>query len=229
MGLTINREVNKVKKIMVVSLLALSLLTIMGCANSNLTERENKGDDIIQDNGSNNDTQGSNILPGEDRIWWYQGFEGLEATKDFILELNNSNKNGDFNFGISTFEAPNLYKHFSTKFSGHIDNKASKKEDIFNSIYDQFWIEEMCNEDTADLPNYNRFNVYFYPFSSQGDTFDNEIIEYTFADYLGSSFEVAFTYNDSIIMKLELSVESKGLIDKDKMISELINNYKLIV
>lgn len=178
-------------------------------------------------NGTNAD--GDLVLPGKDRIWWYQSFDSSDEICQFIVELKNTNKNGDFNFGISNFEVPNTYKHFSTTFCGHIDVKTSHEQDIFNSIYDEFLIETIFNENTTTLPIYNRFSIYFYPFSLLNNSFDNKKIDYEFVDYYNGSYEATFMYDDNIIMKVKLSQESNDQIDKEKMIKELINNYKLIV
>lgn len=180
---------------------------------------------------SNSSSNSSNdlILPGKDRLWWYEDFDNFDEAEDFLIDLKNTKKNGDFNFGVSTFEIPNLYKHFSTTFSGHIDIDTSNKEDVFNYIYDRFWIESIFNENTDILPIYNRFSIYFYPFYCLDDVFDNSKIEYESINYYDGAYEATFTYNESIIMKVELSQECGKQINKEKMINDLINNYKLIV
>ena len=61
------------------------------------------------------------------------------------------------------------------------------------------------------------------------NTFDNSKIEYEFINYYDGAYEATFTYSESIIMKVELSQQSGNEIDKELMIDELINNYKLIV
>lgn len=169
------------------------------------------------------------VLPGKDKVWWHQGFDDSVEVHEFIKELKNTKKNRDFNFGISDFEVPSIYKHFSTTFSGHIDINNSHKEDIFNSTYDEFWIETIFNENTTILPIYNRFSVYFYPFYSIDNTFDSKKINYEFVDYYDGAYEVSFIYDKSIIMKVKLSPESSSQINKEQMINELIINYKLIV
>lgn len=180
---------------------------------------------------SNNTSSSYNdlILPGKDKVWWYENFDNYDEVKDFIIDLKNTNVNGEFNFGVSNFEVPNLYKQFSTTFSGHIDIDTSHNENIFNSIYDRFWIESIFIENTNILPIYNKFSVYFCPFRFSGDTFNNEKIEYEFIDYYDGTYEATFTYDENIIMKVELSRDSSKQIDKEKMIDDLINNYKLIV
>ena len=212
--------ITNMKKII---LLVSALLAITSCICTSCSESIGSS----SGSNSNNDL----ILPGKDRLWWFEGFDNNDEVNKFIIELKNAGKNGTFSFGVSNFEVPNLYKHFSTTFSGHIDKNASKKEDIFNSIYDYFWIENIFNENTTNLPNYNRFSICFYPFYSQDkdNTFDNSKIEYEFINYYDGAYEATFTYNETIIMKAELSQESANEIDKELMIDELINNYKLIV
>lgn len=169
------------------------------------------------------------ILPGKDRAWWYQDFDNSSEVHEFIIELKNTNKNGDFNFGISNFEVPTIYKHFGTIFSGHINITTSHEEDIFNSVYDEFWIETLFNKNTTILPIYNRFSIYFYPFYYQDNVFVNKNIKYEVNTYNDGSYDVIFKYEDSFIMKAKLAKESTSKIDKDQMIKELISNYKLIV
>ena len=201
----------------------ITLLTFTGCLFTSCSEAPVTSNDSNSNNGL--------VLPGKDRLWWFEGFDNNDEVNKFIIELKNAGKNGTFSFGVSNFEVPILYKHFSTTFSGHIDKNASKKEDIFNSIYDYFWIENIFNENTTNLPNYNRFSIFFYPFYLQDkeNTFDNSKIEYEFINYYDGAYEVTFTYSESIIMKVELSQESGNEINKELMIDELINNYKLIV
>jgi len=179
-------------------------------------------------NGANTDDNDL-VLPGKDRVWWYQNFDNSYEVHEFIIELKNTNKNEDFNFGISNFEVPTIYKHFGTIFSGHININTSHEKDIFNSTYDEFWIETIFNENTTILPIYNRFSIYFYPFYYQANVFDNNNIKYEVNSYNDGSYDVIFKYEDSFIMKAKLVKESTSKIDKDQMIKELITNYKLIV
>lgn len=201
----------------------ITLLTITNflCTRCNF----NNGASTDGTNTNDNDS----VLPGKDRVWWYQGFDNSTEVQEFITELKNTKKNEDFNFGISNFEAPSIYKHFSTTFSGHINNNTSHEEDIFNSTYDEFWIETIFNENTTILPIYNRFSIYFYPFYLLDNTFDSKKINYEFVDYYDETYEATFIYDKSIIMKVKLSHESSSQINKEQMIKELITNYKLIV
>lgn len=79
------------------------------------------------------------------------------------------------------------------------------------------------------MPIYNRFSIYFYPFYLLDNTFDNKKINYEFTNYYDGSYEGKFMYDKNIIMKVKLSQESSGQINKEQMIKELITNYKLIV
>lgn len=194
------------------------ILTITNflCASCNFNNEANTDDNEL-------------VLPGKDRVWWYQGFEDLTEVHEFITQLKNTNKNEDFNFGISNFEVPSIYKHFSTTFSGHIDINSSHEEDIFNSTYDDFWIESIFNENTTISPIYNRFSIYYYPFYYRDNVFDNNNVKYEVITYNDGSYDVIFTYEDNFIMKAKLTKESASQIDKDQMINELITNYMLIV
>ena len=108
---------------------------------------------------SENSNDSDLILPGKDRLWWDASFDNIDEAKDFIIELRNAQKNGDFNFGVCDFEAPDGYEIFSITFSGHIDNNASKEEDIYNSSYDYFEIKFSFYKDLATLPAHNRFDI----------------------------------------------------------------------
>lgn len=113
------------KKIMVVVLLALSLSTITGCANSNLTEHENKRDDIIQDNASNNDIGDQTIEGGENgRIRGYYRFNNYEefsffygCFKEHNVEryLVPNDKNKDFTFEYAFLSEGMLKSDFESK------------------------------------------------------------------------------------------------------------------
>lgn len=169
------------------------------------------------------------ILPGKDRVWWYEGFDSCEEIEKFILTLRKANMNGNFRFGFSDVEAPNGYKHFYTSFSGHIDIDSSNKEDIYYSKYDRFWIETYFNENTNVLPIYNSFVIYFYPFYSNNENFSNDAIEHTIIDYYDGSAYISFNYDESVIMEVKLEAASKGKINKEQLIDALIDNYKVII
>lgn len=41
--------------------------------------------------------------------------------------------------------------------------------------------------------------------------------------------QIAFEYNETMIIQVKLSSESNSTIDKEKLINELIQNYRVIV
>lgn len=168
-------------------------------------------------------------MPGKDRIWWYQGFDNINDAASFMVDLKNAQKNEDFNFGVSEFDLLGIYKKFSIIFSGHIRNGTSNKEDIFNSIYDRFWISCIYNEDTTVLPINNEIYVDFYPFNCDKEKFNNDEIKYTVTEYYDGKKQIAFEYNETMIIQVKLSSESNSTIDKEKLINELIQNYRVIV
>ncbi len=181
---------------------------------------------------SSNDDSDSNddlISPGEDRLWWDANFDNIDEAKDFIIKLKNAQKNGDFNFGVCDFVAPSGYEIFSITFSGHIDNNASKKEDIYNSSYDYFEIQISCYKNREILPAYNRFHIYFYPFCLADLNFVNSKIEHNVYDYYDGSCEISFSYDKNVLMEVNLLAESNHQIDKENLIDELSNSYKLVV
>ena len=168
-------------------------------------------------------------LPGEERVWWFQGFNDFNDATSFILDLYDAQENGNFNFGLSTFTLPKQYKCLSTVFSGHIDINTSNKEDIYNSKYDHFEIKSTYIEDTINTPIYNLIYVYFYPFYSINKIFNNSGIEFNCVAYDSGAYEVIFKYDDTIIMKAMTTKESSVIINKEEMINELIQNYQIIV
>ncbi|GEM_PF-4201582 len=181
--------------------------------------------------GTSNDSNSNSdlILPGKDRIWWDASFANIDEVKEFIIDLKNAQRNSDFNFGVCEFESPSGYKLFSITFSGHIDNNASKEKDIYNSSYDYFEVKASFYKDSEILPNYNRFDIYFYPFYSNNINLINNEIEYSILNYYDGACEISFSYDTSVVMEVKISAESNIEIDKEKMINELINNYKLVV
>ena len=168
-------------------------------------------------------------MPGKDRIWWYQGFDNINDAASFMVDLKNAQKNEDFNFGVSEFDLLGIYKKFQLFFSGHIRNGTSNKEDIFNSIYDHFWISCLYNEDTTVLPINNEIYVDFYPFNCDKENFNNDEIKYTIEGFEYTTNEITFTYYENIIMYVKLTQQSNAIIDKEKLINELIQNYRVIV
>lgn len=196
--------------------LVITSLATFGCSNENTID-------------SSSSSSYSSILPGKDRIWWYQGFDNINDAASFMVDLKNAQKNEDFNFGVSEFDLLGIYKKFQLFFSGHIRNGTSNKEDIFNSIYDRFWISCLYNEDTTVLPINNEIYVDFYPFNCDKEKFNNDEIKYTITEYYDGKKQIAFEYNETMIIQVKLSSESNSTIDKEKLINELIQNYRVIV
>ena len=196
--------------------LVLTSLTTFGCSNENTID-------------SSSSSSYSSILPGKDRIWWYQGFDNINDAASFMVNLKNAQKNEDFNFGVSEFDLLGIYKKFSIIFSGHIRNGTSNKEDIFNSVYDIFEIDCIYHEDTTVLPINNQIYVNFYPFNCDKDNFNNDEIKYTVTEYYDGKKQIDFEYNETMIIRVKLSSESNSIIDKEKLINELIQNYRVIV
>ena len=206
------KEEGNEKNILLVSSLVLIVGTLFGCSKE-----------------SNHNSYNSAVLPGKDRIWWYEGFENINEISDFIVKLKNTNKNGDFNFGISEFTLPEKYKCLSNVFSGRIDRHHSNKEDILNSVYEYFEIRSIYNEKTTILPNYNQIHLWFYPFYCENGTFDKENIKYTVLVQSVQLNRVVFSYHEDIIMEFELNEYSSKEIDMQVLIDELIENYRIIV
>ncbi|MDY4788881.1 MAG: hypothetical protein SO253_06245 [Bacilli bacterium] len=176
-------------------------------------------------NENNNDL----ILPGKDRIWWDKGFNNTSEASDFIIQLKNANKNGDFHFGVSSFNLPINFEEHSITFSGHININCSNKEDIYNSSYDYFEILYMYYEDQISAQTYDRFEIYYYPFYVEDGSVINNEIKYDILDYYDGACDIHFKYDDSMIMKVKLSKQSNSQIDKTLLINDLIKNYKILV
>ena len=196
--------------------LVITSLATFGCSNENTID-------------SSSSSSYSSILPGKDRIWWYQWFDNINDAASFMVNLKNAQKNEDFNFGVSEFDLLGIYKKFSIIFSGHIRNGTSNKEDIFNSVYDIFEIDCIYHEDTTVLPINNEIYVNFYPFNCDKDNFNNDEIKYTIEGFEYTTNEITFTYYENIIMYVKLTQQSNSIIDKEKLINELIQNYRVIV
>lgn len=59
--------------------------------------------------------------------------------------------------------------------------------------------------------------------------FSNKNIKYNITGYENSLSDITFIYDDTTIMQINLSYESTKKINKEKLINELIENYKIIV
>ena len=76
--------------------IVLPLITCFLCAGCNPTNSKNSDDDLV--------------LPGKDRIRWTKGFNDLNEVSKFLIDLRNTQKNAEFNFGLSSFNVPkNMY------------------------------------------------------------------------------------------------------------------------
>ena len=96
-------------------------------------------------------------------------------------------------------------------------------------IYDRFWISCLYNEDNTVLPINNEVYVNFYPFNCDKEKLNNDEIKYTVTEYYDGKKQIAFEYNETMIIQVKLSSESNSTIDKEKLINELIQNYRVIV
>lgn len=83
--------------------LVITSLATFGCSNENTID-------------SSSSSSYSSILPGKDRIWWYQGFYNINDAASFMVDLKNAQKNEDFNFGVSKFDLLGIYKNFQLFF-----------------------------------------------------------------------------------------------------------------
>ena len=59
--------------------------------------------------------------------------------------------------------------------------------------------------------------------------FSNKNIKYNITGYENSLSDITFIYDDTTIMQINLSYENTKKINKEKLINELIENYKIIV
>lgn len=59
--------------------------------------------------------------------------------------------------------------------------------------------------------------------------FSNKNIKYNITGYENFLSDITFIYDDTTIMQINLSYESTKKINKEKLINELIENYKIIV
>lgn len=76
---------------------------------------------------SNSDSEPDIVLPGKDRIWWFNVFQTEGEAVDFLAELKSARMNGDFRFGFFPIDSLNPYEKDSLIFCGHIDINTSKK------------------------------------------------------------------------------------------------------
>ena len=198
----------------------LSLAVVVSCICTNCSENNGSS------SGSNFDN--NFISPGKDRTWWHKSFDSFDKAVNFLIDLKNAGKNGDFHFGVSNFEIPGGYERFSTTFSGHIALNYSNKEDILESTYDRFRIEDTYYHDTLNLPNYHKFKITYYPFNCEivGINFDKT--EYTDINYFDGAYEGSLTYKNNTLLKVEFTKQSSLQIDKAKLVNDLLENYKFI-
>ncbi len=59
--------------------------------------------------------------------------------------------------------------------------------------------------------------------------FSNKNIKYNITGYENSLSDITFIYDDITIMHVKVLHESTKKINKEKLINELIENYKIIV
>ncbi|MEI3532528.1 MAG: hypothetical protein V8Q90_02710 [Bacilli bacterium] len=59
--------------------------------------------------------------------------------------------------------------------------------------------------------------------------FSNKNIKYNITGYENSLSDITFIYDDTRIMYVKVFHESTKKINKEKLINELIENYKIIV
>ena len=172
-----------------------------------------------------------NVLPGSQRLWWYKGFDETSELVQFAKELYSAGKNDDFHLGIFDSVILTPYERTSITFSGHIKSEASKNEDAINSAYDYFEFRySYCVADLASELNFDRPNVYFFPFYSEmAGVFNPDQIENEITNNSDGGYCIYFTYLNENIMKFEVTRELSDCLGEDEIINKVVEGYKIIV
>lgn len=139
-------------------------------------------------------------------------------------------KNDDFNFGISEFDLLGTYEKLPINFFGFISGESSSTDDILNTKYSYFSIRCIYKEKNNYSQSYNYdVEINFYPFICDKKEFSNKKIKYNITGYEYSLSDITFIYDDTTIMQVNLSHVSTKKINQEKLINEMIENYKIIV
>lgn len=196
------------------SLLLTSFVTV-GCDNGNST---------------NSSSNSKGLIPGDNRTAWFEWFDNINDAANFIVNLKNAQQNDDFNFGITEFDLLGTNEKLSINFFGFISGESSSTDDILNTKYVYFSITCIYIEKNNFSQSYNYdVEISFYPFMCDKKEFSNKNIKYNITGYENSLSDITFIYDDTTIMQINLSYESTKKINKEKLINELIENYKIIV
>lgn len=196
------------------SLLLTSFVTV-GCDNGNST---------------NSSSNSKGLIPGEKRFVWFDWFNNINDAANFIVNLKDAQKNDDFNFGISEFDLLSTYDKLSIYFFGFISGESSSTDDILNTKYVYFSITCIYIEKNNFSQSYNYdVEISFYPFMCDKKEFSNKNIKYNITRYEYSLSDITFIYDDTTIMYVKVFHESTKKINQEKLINELIENYKIIV
>ena len=195
------------KNFMIAGLLLVGALTITGCKTIN---DKTKTDD-------------STKLPGSDRMWYFQNFNNRDETIYFLHNLYNSGSNGQFSIGISDFESKNKFEECTICFSGHINSHFGNDLDIYNSVYDDFWIDFVYSRSENKIIS-EYVKITYIPFS-YNEKNNDKVINYKLEDF-SEKKNILFFYNDELIMCAAL-FNTNYLINQENLISNLIANFKV--
>ena len=194
----------RMKKHIMFCLAMCSVFALCGCSESGLSVDSNVN---------------SSLMPGRDRIWYYDNFDDDEEAKEFIINLSQTPANEKFSFGFSHFTTPENYKNVKAEFSGHILTGTDNTKDIYNSTYDVFWISSYYrSKDDYITITY----LPFYPDS----VFNKENVSSKITIW-GNIKLIDFTYCNELIMNVEYLVANTD-IDENNFISELLENFQVI-
>lgn len=183
------------------------------------------------DNGysTNSSSNSKGLIPGEKRFVWFEWFNNINDAANFIINLKNAQKNDDFNFGISEFDLLGTYDKLSIYFLGYINAYSPNTDDILQTEYDSFSIRCTYKEKNNASKYVYDINLFFYPFKCDIKEFNKENIKYNITGYEYSSLIIDFIYDGTTIMFVSFSQESTKKINQEKLINEMIENYKIIV
>lgn len=159
-----------------------------------------------------------------------KSFNNQNEASEFIQELKDTGKNGDFHFGFSTCTIPDRYQLVDIHFAGLVDANASNELDILHSKYDHFYMQYDYRGNLSRLSDghWDWIHLYFYPISSKQEDFQNDRIEFAASGDVYSEYKINFTYKEESIMSAVFDCDAGIGVDFEKITSELIDNFQLV-
>lgn len=202
-------------KIIITGLLVLSVFMATGCANSNLSKYENKGEDTIQNNFDDNNDR----ITGT-QTFIEKNFLSLDEVNDFYSNMNSENNSS---FIIPDYSCQSSYSYYYF-FKGTC-NGATYKKNPNDVEYDNYLFGGVIY---SLSPSGDKIVLYSFDILANRANYNpnKDIIEYSVDTKVKSNYFGSL--NDKSFIKIFFEDGDQSAEYYEKIIFESIKQYSVI-